>query len=316
MGINMPQQQVSPLERLITLVQGVNAGKDLYDKFKASSKASDQEAVYSDPASDESRQARELVSKVGGSPIGESVSRKQIESQYGPIAQLASGNLKSTQEHKNAIELARIKAEEDRKTEMSKARLVAGKHDRLPADKVLTVNQGNTIPRQLADISATIEQNQDSFGPVMGNLSALNPYDTKTQTIDAQLRSAAQSFGRYMEGGVLRKEDEEKYRRMFPVLGDTPEVARNKLAIVNKLLVDKQKSDVGALESQGYSVNGLQANLGNGELPKVLRTKASAGSGGLINDAQADQQGPHGAAVTQNGRVFMWNPQTNTYEPL
>lgn len=316
MSINMPQGRVSPIERTVELLQGVSLGKDIYDKFKNSSKAADQEETYSDPTSAESKQARDLISKVSGSPIAETVSRKQIESQYGPIAQLANEDFKFSRQHQNAIDLEKLK----NRGEIDKARLMAGMRkpaDRLPADKVLTVNQGNTIPKQLADISATIGQNADSFGPVMGRLSTLNPYDTKSQTIDAQLRASAQAFGRYMEGGVLRKEDEDKYRKMFPTLGDTPEVARNKLAIVNKLLVEKQKSDVGALEQQGYSVNGLQADLGKGEIPGIIRTKAGGGSGGLVPNAQAaPAQGPHGAAVVQNGVVFQWNPQTNTYEPL
>ncbi len=308
MAINQPQQQSSPLERFALLLQTVNQGKDVYDKFKASSKASDQESLYSDPNSEDSRRARDLASKLTGSPIAETASRKQIEAEYGPLVKLSEeGRSRDFQK-----ELIGLKGQEERKTA-----LAATRKDRLPAPQVLNVNQGNAIPGQLKQISATIEQNQDSFGPVMGFASSLNPYDTKAKTIDAQLRASAQSFGRYMEGGVLRKEDEEKYRKMFPTLSDTPEVARNKLAIVNKLLIDKQKSDVGALEQQGYSVRGLQADLGQGQIPKVLRTRAGQGAGGLVPEAQAAaQQGPHGAAVVQNGVVFTWNPQTGTYESL
>jgi len=39
-----------------------------------------------------------------------------------------------------------------------------------------------------------------------------------------------------MEGGVLRKEDEIKYRKMLPQITDTPQVARNKIKNVTEML--------------------------------------------------------------------------------
>lgn len=145
----------------------------------------------------------------------------------------------------------------------------AQKGMKLAPDKVLSVQQGAQIPQQLKDIEKTIEVNKGIFGPIQGMISSSNPYDKTAQTVDAQMRASAQSFGRYMEGGVLRKEDEEKYRKMFPSLSDTPAVAKNKLDIVNKLLVDKQNADVKALKTQGYDVSGFGL-LDNAKLPDVL----------------------------------------------
>ena len=121
----------------------------------------------------------------------------------------------------------------------------------LSQDKVLRVSEGEAIPTTLADIQATLNKNKDAFGPVKGRVSSFNPYDTKAATIDAQFRAGSQQFGRFMEGGVLRKEDEDKYRKMFPQLSDTPEVAANKLAIVNRLMTQKQQADVKALGDTG-----------------------------------------------------------------
>jgi hypothetical protein len=140
---------------------------------------------------------------------------------------------------------------------------------KLPPDKVLLVQQGAQIPNQLADLDVTLKNNEKLFGPGVGRVGAANPYDTQAQTIDAQMRASAQAFGRYMEGGVLRKEDEDKYRKMFPQLTDTPEVARNKLAIVNRLLTQKQNADVSALKSQGYDVRAF-GMLPEGKLPDGL----------------------------------------------
>lgn len=168
---------------------------------------------------------------------------------------------------------------------------------RLPPDKVLNVNEGNVIPQQLSDVRKTLESNQDSFGPVMGRLNSLNPYDEKSSTIDAQMRAAAQSFGKYMEGGVLRKEDEDKYRKMFPSLSDTPEVARNKLAIVDRLLSSRQGSNIAALKTSGYDVSGVDQGLSVPDAPGIL-TLGKPGGSGLIPEAHAGG----GRVVVSNGK--------------
>jgi hypothetical protein len=157
----------------------------------------------------------------------------------------------------------------------------------LPADKVLSVNQGNTIPGLLKDVRNTVEGNTDQFGPVSGRLSAMNPWNEKAKTMDAQMRISAQNFGKYMEGGVLRKEDEIKYREMFPNLSDTPEVANNKLALVERMLAEKQNSDVKALKDQGYDVSGVEQRLDVRDVPSVLAGGVKK-SGDLIPSAQAN----------------------------
>lgn len=142
----------------------------------------------------------------------------------------------------------------------------------LSAPDTLKVQEGDTIPNTLNDIEATLTNSQDMFGPFSGRVAALDPYNEKAQTVDAQLRTASQEFGRFMEGGVLRKEDEEKYRRMFPQLSDTPEVAKNKLAIVRKKMIDKQNANVAALKSQGYNTRGFATRQSPG-LPGILTEK-------------------------------------------
>lgn len=178
----------------------------------------------------------------------------------------------------------------------------AAKGMKLPPDKVLQVQQGAHLPNMLDDIETTLTKNQTIMGPVSGRAGAVNPYDTTAQSVDAQFRSAAQAFGRYMEGGVLRKEDEDKYRKMFPQLTDTPEVAKNKLAIVRKLLVDKQNADVTALKTQGYDTSGF-SQLPSTELPGVLTgQKNGLMSTGMMKDGLMTKGGP--AAPSNKVKVF------------
>lgn len=127
----------------------------------------------------------------------------------------------------------------------------------LPPASVLAVNEGKSVARMLPEVEDALVKNAAIFGPAAGRVGQANPYDTTAQTVDARMRTAAQSFGRFMEGGVLRKEDEEKYRKMFPQLSDTPDVAQNKLAIVRRMLAQQYQSQRQALGDSGYDVNGL-----------------------------------------------------------
>ncbi len=68
----------------------------------------------------------------------------------------------------------------------------------------------------------------DVVGPVSG-YRALNPYDTEAKSLQAEIDRVRQVVGKALEGGVLRKEDEEKYKKILPTARDTKEVAANKL---------------------------------------------------------------------------------------
>jgi hypothetical protein len=138
---------------------------------------------------------------------------------------------------------------------------------------VQKINEVNAIPTMLTDIADTIQLNADQFGPIAGRVAQANPYDTQAQTINAQTRAASQAFGRFMEGGVLRKEDEEKYRKMFPNLSDTPEVAKNKLAVVQRLLQQRQNSDLQAFRDQGYDLTGLDKGFEEAPVPDIIAGK-------------------------------------------
>jgi hypothetical protein len=132
----------------------------------------------------------------------------------------------------------------------------------LDRNTIKMLSEGKAIPNTLSTIEKTIEDNTNLFDPIKGTARSFNPYDKDAKIIDAQLRAAAQQFGRYMEGGVLRKEDEEKYRRMMPQLGDTPAVAKGKLKVVKEMLDRQQKQYVQDYKSQGFDLEGFDSGLG------------------------------------------------------
>jgi hypothetical protein len=145
----------------------------------------------------------------------------------------------------------------------------------LSASDVMKVQEGANVPMMLDDVGNVIEANSNIFGPVQGRVENLSPWNTQARTVDAQMRAASQAFGRFMEGGVLRKEDEEKYRKMFPNLSDTPSVARNKLDIVRNLLNQRQSGNVQALSRAGFDTSAFSQQAPQQDIGSIDLTQMS-----------------------------------------
>lgn len=150
---------------------------------------------------------------------------------------------------------ARKAAADTRKIETEKKDAIVSTGKRLPAPTVLNLNEGKNVSRLLPEVEQAISKNAGIFGPMEGRARGMNPYDKTAQTVESRLRTASQAFGRFMEGGVLRKEDEVKYAKMFPQLSDTVEVANNKLAIVRRQLAQKYNDDKTTMGKSGYDVS-------------------------------------------------------------
>jgi hypothetical protein len=73
-------------------------------------------------------------------------------------------------------------------------------------------------------------------GVLQGNLRQFNPFDTEFKSQQAMVDTVRQFVGKALEGGVLRKEDEEKYRKILPTMQDDPEVANSKLAYLKEMI--------------------------------------------------------------------------------
>lgn len=124
---------------------------------------------------------------------------------------------------------------------------------KLSAPQLAQIADFDTSVQLVGNLTTVIDQYKDKFGVFKGRASQLNKYDTDAQLVEAQMRTVSQIVGRAMEGGVLRKEDEEKYRRMLPQLTDTPSVAKGKITQVQKMLQDQRNIRAKAFESAGYT---------------------------------------------------------------
>ena len=85
----------------------------------------------------------------------------------------------------------------------------------------------------------------------------LSSFDDSKRLAEAKLKTASQLVGKFMEGGVLRKEDEEKYSKMLPQLTDPESTAQGKLESVRTMLQMKYNSYLTDFSTTGYDVSGF-----------------------------------------------------------
>jgi len=132
-----------------------------------------------------------------------------------------------------------------------------------PAGEVAKLADYDSATKMMDEVGGLLQEKEGLFGPIRGRVSTLSPWASNPRAADAQLKTAAQIVGRAMEGGVLRKEDELKYREMLPKLTDTPELARQKIENVKNQLQtqrstrSKQMREVGYDVPEGYDEPGL-----------------------------------------------------------
>jgi len=138
------------------------------------------------------------------------------------------------------------------------------------------------LPTILDGLEGTIESGEVTFDPVWGTLKSFNPYDVEQKTADAELRRVAQLVGRFMEDGVLRKEDEIKYRAMLPNSSDVKDVARNKLTGIRKMLRQKYAGYIDVYGEGGYDVEQFEKQLNELTGEEVFIQNNAVNS--LIND--------------------------------
>lgn len=129
----------------------------------------------------------------------------------------------------------------------------------LPETSIQKISDFDASLKELEDMSGNLDRYKSSMGPVTGRLNALNPFDTPAQSFQADIDRARQVIGKAVEGGVLRKEDEEKYQKMLPVLKDTPEVAKYKMQQFNNKMSVQRNSYVKNLKDGGYNTKGIGA---------------------------------------------------------
>lgn len=99
------------------------------------------------------------------------------------------------------------------------------------------ISQTQSALSNLSDLKALIEDKSDLLGPITG-LARFNPY-SDAKKLQADVDRVRQVVGKALEGGVLRKEDEDKYKKILATLADTPSTAIYKIdALIGSITRD------------------------------------------------------------------------------
>jgi hypothetical protein len=119
--------------------------------------------------------------------------------------------------------------------------------------------------KAVEDIRASIIANKDLFDPMMGKVNSANAYNSQAQAVNGLLKLSKQTIGKYLEGGVLRMEDERKYDSILPSMGgsglfsvgDTYDSALAKVDNIENRIRSKYKIDLESVGGAGYDVESL-----------------------------------------------------------
>jgi hypothetical protein len=147
--------------------------------------------------------------------------------------------------------------------------------------KVNEIDQGISQASELKDL---VEKGGTGAGSAAG---ALVP-DVLTSTFgwgaDSKKRLAViarvkQVIGKALEGGVLRKEDEEKYAKILPTIGDAPEVAKSKIDGLITTLENNREIALQGYEDVGRDVTKLKVRGASRKATGDAASSATADSG-------------------------------------
>ena len=119
---------------------------------------------------------------------------------------------------------------------------------------IKTVNDLQGGITDLARLYNNIDQ-KNLTGPLRG-LFANIPGNVEQQTLQAEIDRIKQAVGKALEGGVLRKEDEEKYKKILPTITDPKEVALKKIQQLYIKLNEDLSGYVGLQQGFGSATSG------------------------------------------------------------
>jgi hypothetical protein len=141
----------------------------------------------------------------------------------------------------------------------------------LDSTAITTIAQSQKALADLDELRGIMEGNEEFIGPISG-FARLNPY-SKARQIQADVDRVRQTVGKALEGGVLRKEDEEKYKKILATLSDTPETAIYKIDALKSSIARDIENYKSLQQSSGKSLDVGASLQQKGQTEEDLRTK-------------------------------------------
>lgn len=137
-----------------------------------------------------------------------------------------------------------------------KEQVIRGLGREIPASQATELGDIETSVNQLDNMMNNAATLNLQFAP-SDIVRALNPWDTEAKGFQQVVASTKQVIGKGLEGGVLRKEDEYKYAKIIPQLGDTREVLQRKYEQLRSMLQLKHEGMKKGLGSAGFDIKGF-----------------------------------------------------------
>lgn len=130
---------------------------------------------------------------------------------------------------------------------------------RTSLDDLTTLRQTIAAPGETGG-TGTMAQIGAALPNVVTNLTGLGVSAKQKRAVIDRVK---QVIGKALEGGVLRKEDEYKYTKILPTIGDKDAVVLTKLNGLETAITQRLEQTIEALEQAGYNVGGFRGGRPN-----------------------------------------------------
>lgn len=119
------------------------------------------------------------------------------------------------------------------------------------AQKIGGYDAGLQFTQNLEDF---VEKNTEKMGPVVGMKADVPIVGRYTDQAKVQqfFDNYRQNIGKALEGGVLRKDDWDKYGILLPTVKDTPELAMEKIRNNRRIIATVRDMELSSLSRAGY----------------------------------------------------------------
>ncbi len=210
----------------------------------------------------------QLVSKRTGQRIGDAIPPQETPGQEETarhnkelerIATLTAGRSEAA-----AVEIARHNRamEESARNRVQARPMTSGDAGRI-TDLDTALNQLSVLRDDIGSTGAA-----SKVGAMLPNaVTEYTGLGASAKSRQAQIDRVKQLIGKTLEGGVLRKEDEIKYEKILPTIGDPPDVAKAKMDGLERMIRDKRETTLQNLGDAGFNVDAMTQRGGPSRVP-------------------------------------------------
>jgi len=152
-------------------------------------------------------------------------------------------------------------------------------------NRLSDTQQGITMLDNLVESSPSFKSLSNS---PLDIARVMNPWDEDVKSFDQLVASTRQVIGKGLEGGVLRKEDEAKYAKILPSLGEPISLRQKKATQLRSMLANKYNTDLQSLGSANFKTGKfapVTAKVyGEGNIPSFATEEEAIAAGVKIGE--------------------------------